>query len=65
MVPNRNKGDRNSFITWSTDGFAAGNEIDENHDDGDDKKNMDKAANRVTCHQTKEPKDNQNDCNGV
>jgi hypothetical protein len=45
--------------------FATGNEIKQHHDDRDDQQDMDDSAHRVAGDQTKEPENDEDDCDGV
>jgi hypothetical protein len=36
---------------------AAGNEVNENHDDGENQQNVNKPAHRVAAHHTEQPED--------
>ena len=52
-------------LSAPSDDLAAGKEVDENHDDGDDQQDMDKPAEGVTTQHAEQPENDQYDCDCV
>jgi hypothetical protein len=52
------------FAKWSN-GTAPANDPEQDYHDGNNQKNMNKAAHGVGCHQSQEPQDDQNDGDGI
>ena len=50
---------------WSIQPSASGNEVDQDHDNRDDKQDVNEAAHCVTAHETKQPEDEKNERNSV
>ena len=46
-----------SVVRLSKTAFAAGNEVEQNHDNGDDQQDVNEPAHGVTGHQTQQPQE--------